>query len=156
VGLTVSFNADNAKISWRITLRINGLLTVCPFYIFYYSQFTTKWYLTVPIKKKNLEVRPTAVNEVRFEEFNKNLFSFLYYRVRLLSRCESSTKTRIRNLYFVLETTKCVFLFSFFLSVTFFLFINKTLPLFPTRRLTKICSEHSSSHLVKKSSCKHR
>jgi hypothetical protein len=78
--LTVSSNADNAKISWRITLRINGLLKVCRFFIFYCSQFTKESYLTVLIGKKNLEVRPTAVNKVRFGmEFKRNIFRLAFF-----------------------------------------------------------------------------
>ena len=67
VGLTVSSNADNAKISWRITLRINGPLKVCPFLLVDLRKTGNLNISAVLIGKKNLEVRPTAVNKVRLD-----------------------------------------------------------------------------------------
>ena len=79
--------------------------------------------LVVLIGKKNLEVRPTAVNKVRFriiEMWLTEILTLPFFnvinRVRLLS--EFFTKTRIRNSYFVLEMTRCVsFFFPFSLSL---------------------------------------
>ena len=71
-----------------------------------------------------MEVRPTAVNKVMIldnwdVEFLETFLMFMNellvgWDCRLSS--EYFTKTRIRNLYFVLETTRCV---SFFPSVPF-------------------------------------
>ena len=75
VGLTVNSNADNAKISWRIILRINGLLKVCPFIILLVN---LRKIPAVLIGKKNLEVRPTAVNKVRLDFCDGTLTYFFF------------------------------------------------------------------------------
>ena len=76
--LIVNSNADNAKIFWRITSHTNGLLKVrCYFFFFSLaSQFTKRLLLVVLVGKKNLEVRPTAINKVRLVRCWMELLNF--------------------------------------------------------------------------------
>jgi len=114
--LTVNSNADNVKISWRITLRTNGPLKVRHYILL--SQFGKEgiYKSTLPavlIGKKNLEVRPTAVNKVTSALDGNRVFGLisLFHRAKLSN--ESSTKTQTRSLYSVLEMTKYVLIPSF-------------------------------------------
>ena len=54
----------SARICWRIIWRIRGLLKVCFWFLVACNVVLIILFYLVLVGKKNLEVRPTAVNKV--------------------------------------------------------------------------------------------